>query len=177
MLGHPGVDLSEVGFERADVQKFAGCVAESHGAVLVVGLELHYSVSLVMFPVLGKYIRMRTPSSSWVVTSNAWFEATLPARTNGLLCAATMVMLEYFRVQNSGQPLQGWVLTTGVCEAAALEAVALGAAVPPNTVRDSEEVVMMVPFPVAVAEALPYIDETITDDSPLPKVMVVLYVS
>lgn len=83
---------------------------------------------------------MRMPSSNWVVTSSAWFAATLPFRTNGLLCAATMVMLEYLRVQNSGQPLQGWWLATGVWEVAVLEAVALGAAVPPNTVTVSEVV-------------------------------------
>lgn len=68
---------------------------------------------------------MRIPLSSWVVTSNAWFDATFPSRTNGLLCAATMVMLEYLRSQNSGQPLQGWVLTTGACDAAGEPDVAL----------------------------------------------------
>lgn len=93
---------------------------------------------------------MRIPSSSWVVTSNAWFAATLSGRTNGLLCAATIVMLEYLRMQNSGQPLQGWVLTTGVSDAAVLEVVAL----PPSTVSDSE-VVWRVWFAVTEADAFP----------------------
>lgn len=53
---------------------------------------------------------MRTPSLSWVMVSKSWFAATLFGWTNGLLCAETWVRFEYFLLQNSGQPLQGWVL-------------------------------------------------------------------
>lgn len=57
------------------------------------------------------------PSSSCVTTPSSWFEAALPVRSKGELCAATMVILLYLRAQNSGQLLQGRVLVTAGCVA------------------------------------------------------------
>lgn len=42
------------------------------------------------------------PSFNCVITSRAWFAAALPDLTKGELCAATSVMLPYFREHNSG---------------------------------------------------------------------------
>ena len=52
---------------------------------------------------------MRIPSFSCVVTPSAWLLAAFPGRTKGLLCAATMVMLLNFLLQNCGWPLQACV--------------------------------------------------------------------
>lgn len=52
---------------------------------------------------------MRTPSFSCWMVPKSWFAATLFACTKGELWALIWVRLEYLRLQNSGQPLQGWV--------------------------------------------------------------------
>lgn len=49
------------------------------------------------------------PSFNCVVTPKTWFDAIFPAILKGELCAPTMEMLLYLRLQNSTQPLQGCV--------------------------------------------------------------------
>lgn len=105
------------------------------------------------------------PSFNWVLTGKNWLLAALPARTNGLLCAATWEMLERRRSQNSGYPLQGRVFV-GTAEVEVDVAVALAVELPvrvvvpfPPTRRvtesvPSETVLVLLPVSVALA-ALP----------------------
>ncbi|KAH7135838.1 hypothetical protein B0J11DRAFT_519364 [Dendryphion nanum] len=57
--------------------------------------------------------RPRIPSCSWVRTGRSWLLAALWGMAKGELCARTMVMLLYLRLQNSMWPLHG----CGVLEA------------------------------------------------------------
>lgn len=74
---------------------------------------------------------------------SSWFDAALLGTTNALLWEATMVMLLYCRVQNSGNPLQGTVLVGAAAElvelavlfVAVLLLVAVAAMPPPICVR------------------------------------------
>lgn len=88
-----------------------------------------------------------------------------PDRTNGLLCAAICVRLEYFRPQNSGYPLHGRVFV-GTAAVSVDVAVAfpvnvvpfaglsVAALLPTRRVYSSVVVVVILPVPVVVAVPL-----------------------
>lgn len=96
------------------------------------------------------------PSLSWVVTDRSWFDAAFPDTVNGELCAHTMVMLLYFRSQNSTKLLHGVVFVATGDKDDVDEAVELLGAVlfkvvevvitlvPERTVCAVEEMVAMV---------------------------------
>ena len=67
-----------------------------------------YLVDVVSQRIDG-HSRMRIPSFNCVVTCRTWLLAAFPGRTKGLLCAATMVTLLNFLLQNCVWPLHGCV--------------------------------------------------------------------
>ena len=85
-------------------------------------------------------LRIRMPSFICVVIGRSWLLAALFLTTKNALWAATCVILLYFRVQNSGYPLQGTVFVGAAAvdvELAVLFEV-LFCVAPTNCVKDTD---------------------------------------